>query len=64
MAVHFLVFFNNFGLKQLIQNSTRITDTNSSLIDHLYSYYPDGISVVSVPTVTMSDHLPVCIPCR
>jgi hypothetical protein len=47
------------GLKQLVNSSTRITSTTSTLIDHIYSTKPEAISNVSVGNLSISDHYPI-----
>lgn len=52
------LFYQRYGLAQLINKPTCITEYTSILNDHIYTC-PGRISERSVPTVTMSDHLPV-----
>ena len=48
-----------FKLKQLIQSPTRICDTTSTLIDHIYTNFEDKISNAHVSNSGISDHFPI-----
>ena len=50
-----------FDLSQLVTEPTRVTQTSSSLIDHVYSSNPENISECFVPFYSISDHFPVCL---
>ena len=45
-----------YGLHQLINEPTRITDTTSTLIDLIYTNYPDKLVYSGVCHVSVSDH--------
>jgi len=44
----------------LITEPRRVTHNTSSIIDHIYTTYPDRVSDI-VPKVVISDHFPVGI---
>ena len=44
------------GLKQLIQSSTRVTCSTSTLIDHILTSAPSRVSQKGVTNVGVSDH--------
>ena len=46
----------SFSLNQLISCPTRVTDTSSTLIDHVYSNNPSNIAESGVVKYTLSDH--------
>lgn len=50
-----------FDLSQLISTPTRITQSSSTLIDHIYTSNPEFIIESFVPHYGMSDHFPVCL---
>ena len=51
-----------FGLHQLINCATRITQTSATLLDHIYINYEQMVSKVQVSDICISDHCPVvCI---
>ncbi|CAC5371646.1 unnamed protein product [Mytilus coruscus] len=52
---------NIFNLSQIVSVPTRVTQTSSTLVDHIYSNKPDNIHFFSVPKYSISDHYPVCI---
>ncbi|VDI04166.1 Hypothetical predicted protein [Mytilus galloprovincialis] len=52
---------NIFNLSQIVSVPTRVTQTSSSLVDHIYSNEPHNIHFISVPKYSISDHYPVCI---
>ena len=54
-------FYSKYGITQLITESTRVTQNTSSIIDHIYTTYPDHVSDIGVPKVAISDHFPVRI---
>ena len=54
----FLQFFN---FSQLITEPTRVTESGSTLRDHVYSNRPDNICETNVQPSSASDHYPVCI---
>ena len=45
-----------YGLHQLINEPTRVTDTASTLIDLIYANYPDKVVCSGVCHVNISDH--------
>ena len=45
-----------YGLHQLINEPTHVTDTTSTLIDLLYTNYPDKVVSSGVCHVSISDH--------
>ena len=47
---------NLHGLHQLINEPTRVTDTASTLIDLIYTNYPDKVVCSGVCHVSISDH--------
>ena len=47
------------GLTQLAKSPTRITQTSSTLIGHIYTNNPHVITEVSVPDLSISDHCPI-----
>ena len=49
-----------FDLSQLISQPTRVTETSSTIIDHVYTSHPDNISESFVSHYSISDHFPVC----
>ena len=49
-----------FDLSQLITEPTQVTDTSSTIIDHVYTTEPGNITDCVVPQYVISDHYPVC----
>lgn len=49
-----------FDLSQLVSQPTRVTETTSTTIDHVYTSHPENISEVFVSNYSISDHFPVC----
>ena len=49
-------FLNTHGLTQIIKESTRITDTSSSLLDHILVNTPEKITQQAVIAKAISDH--------
>ena len=47
-------------LQQVINCPTRITAHSETLIDHLYVSNTDKLSDISVPSIAISDHYPIC----
>ena len=47
---------NLYGLHQLKNEPTRVTDTTSTLIDLIYTNYPDKVVCSGVCHVRISDH--------
>ena len=50
-----------FDLSQLMSQPTRVTETTSTIIDHIYTSDPDVIIECFVSHHAVSDHFPVCI---
>ena len=53
-----MALFSSFCLNQIINVPTRITNTTSTLIDHIYTSNLGFISEVCVPVSGLSDHFP------
>jgi len=49
------------NLTQLVKCPTRITDTSSTLIDHVFTHIPGNIIEINIPSYALSDHFPVAI---
>ena len=49
-----------FDLTQLITEPTRVTQTSSTLIDHVYNTTPATTAERFVSQISLSDHFPVC----
>ena len=49
-----------YDLKQIIKLPTRITNSSSTIIDHMYTTRSDVISDVHVPALCISNHFPIC----
>ena len=49
-----------FDLSQLIKDPTRVTESSSTIIDHVYSSKPENIVESFVSNYSLSDHFPVC----
>ena len=49
-----------FDLSQMIREQTRVTETTSTIIDHVYTSHPDNIIESFVSPYYISDHFPVC----
>ena len=49
-----------FDLSQLISQPTRVTETSSTIIDHVYTSHPENILESFVSHYSVSDHFPVC----
>ncbi|VDH96254.1 Hypothetical predicted protein [Mytilus galloprovincialis] len=52
---------NIFNMSQMVTESTRVTKTSSTLIDHVYCNLPENINYIAVPKYSISDHYSVCI---
>ena len=50
---------NTLGLTQLISQPTRITNTSSTLIDHIYTNNPHVVYYARVDQTALSDHYPI-----
>jgi len=51
----------NFGLHQMIDKPTRITDQSKTLLDHHYSSHPEHVLFTSVPSFGLSDRNPTTL---
>ena len=49
-----------FDLSQMIREPTRVTETTSTIIDHVYTSHPDNIIESFVSPCSISDHFLVC----
>ena len=49
-----------FDLSQLIKDPTRVTESSSTIIDHVYTSKPENIVESFVSNYSLSDHFPVC----
>ena len=49
-----------FDLTQIVKDLTRVTETSSTIIDHVYTTNVENIKECFVPTYAVSDHFPVC----
>ena len=52
---------NVYGLEQLIDKPTRVTNKTETIIDHIYTSHVENIIEISVPYYSVSDHYPVCV---
>ena len=50
-----------FDLTQLVSSPTRITQSSSTIIDHIYTSNPENITATFVPDYSISDHFPICL---
>ncbi|XP_060580125.1 uncharacterized protein LOC132736928 [Ruditapes philippinarum] len=50
---------STFNLNQLITQPTRVTQTSSTIIDHLYTNQPQNICDIKIPILSISDHFPI-----
>ena len=50
-----------YGLEQLIDRPTRVTDRSATLTDHIYGTSKQNIVEVCSPTSGCSDHFPLCL---
>ena len=53
--------YTMYGLQQLVDKPTRVTDSSSTLIDHIYTNTKAHVAEVCVPPCGCSDHDPICI---
>ncbi|MCG8047471.1 MAG: reverse transcriptase domain-containing protein, partial [Candidatus Thiodiazotropha endolucinida] len=49
-----------FDLSQLVTEPTRVTESTSTIIDHVYTTHPEHITECFIPHFSISDHFPVC----
>lgn len=47
-------------MTQMVKSQTRVTEANSSIIDHIYSTFPENIIEITVPKISLSDDYPIC----
>ena len=52
-------FVTSLGLSQLVCDPTRVTDTSSTLIDHIYTNFDENVAHVNVCKMSISDHYAV-----
>ncbi|VDI64537.1 Hypothetical predicted protein [Mytilus galloprovincialis] len=50
-----------YGLTQVIDTPTRVTDKSKKIIDHIDTNKSDNIIETYVPYLALSDHYPVCL---
>ena len=50
-----------FDLTQLVSSPTRVTQSSSTIIDHIYTSNPENIIETFVPTYALSDHFLVSL---
>ena len=53
-------FVQAYDITQLVESPTRVTQSSSTIIDHLYSNMKSRITEVFVSSWAISDHSPVC----
>ena len=46
---------------QLVTSPIRVTQSSSTIIDHVYTSNPENITDTFVPYYAISDHFPVCL---
>ena len=49
-------FITSFGFSQLVSEPTRVTDSSSTLIDHIYTNCDENLTQVHVCKISISDH--------
>ena len=49
-----------FDLSLLVTQPTRVTESSSTIIDHIYTTHPENIIESFVPSYSISDHFPIC----
>ena len=50
-----------YVLTQLVNSTTRVTQSSSTIIDQVYTSNPENITETFVPYYAISDHFPVCL---
>ena len=50
-----------FDLPQLVTSPTRVSQSSSTIIDHVYTSNPENITEAFVPYYAISDNFPVCL---
>ena len=58
---HSLAISDLYGLKQLINEPTRLTESLSTLIDLIYTNSTDWVGCSSVSHIAISDHNLICV---
>ena len=56
-----LEYIKSFGLHQIIESPTRVTNHSRTLIDHIYCNTPNNVLCVNVPKLGLSDHFPIFV---
>ena len=56
---NWLEYMESFGLYQVINVQTRVTDPSATLIDHIYTYNKCNNLMTEVLKLGLSDHFPV-----
>ena len=56
-----LEYMESFGLHQIVNMPTRVTDQSATLIDHIYSNTYANVLTSVVPKLGLSDHFPVFV---
>ena len=56
---HLCDLMSSYGMEQLVDKPTRITDTSRTLIDHIYVSNSSYVSEVCISSLSLSDHFPV-----
>ena len=56
-----LEYMESFGLKQVIEFPTRVTNYSKTLIDHIYCNTQCNFLSVDVPILGLSDHFPIFV---
>ena len=51
----------SFDLTQSVSKPTRVTDSSSTIIDHIYSTNPENIIESFEQSLSISDHFPICL---
>ena len=49
-----------FNLTQFVSKPTPVTESSSTIIDHIYSTNPENIMESFVPSLSICDHFPIC----
>ena len=59
IKTNWLEYMESFGLCQVINVPTRVTDQSATLIDHIYTNTKCNILMTKVPKLGLSDYFPV-----
>lgn len=54
-----LDYAESFGLTQIIEDATRVTNSSKTLIDHIYCNVRENVTFIDVPKIGLSDHFPI-----